>query len=124
MMSALDFLNQYGMPIVVVGQVVLAGTLLYLRDKFAPKDIEKTIWKLNNLKAVEISDLDKRTTILEQTVKDVPSKSDLHQLEKEICDLRGDLKRVDENLDGTEGFITRLECQVNRMEDFLKGGRK
>lgn len=112
MTDFLTFINQYGMALLMVGQIALAIAFLYFKDKFAPKGVEKANEK-------EIDSLDRRVTVLETRMDNLPTADDLHRLEKQICDLRGDLHSVDTKLDGKNGLIERLELQVNRMDEFL-----
>lgn len=121
MNALLDFTNAYGFPLLFVGQLILAMAVLYLQTKFAPKSVEKDISILSRKVSEIDTRLDKRISLVEVKLENIPELEDLHSLERQIGELRGDLKRVDENLDGTEGIIKRLERQVNRMDTFLKG---
>ena len=109
MTSWLSFLNEFGVPIVFVAQLALSVFILFLKDKFAPKSLEKNV-----------GDLEEKVSIIEVKMENIPSAEDLHSLEKQICELRGDLKAVDEKFGGTDGLLKRLERQVNRMDQFWR----
>lgn len=120
MIDLLNFLNQYGTPMLLIGQILLGLVVLFLNGKFAPKKIEEDMRVYHEATLVNHNVFDKRITVLETRIKDIPQITDIHRLEKEMVEIKGDLKRIDENIDGTEGLLSRLEKQVNRMEDFLK----
>ncbi|MBK67907.1 MAG: hypothetical protein CMP22_07220 [Rickettsiales bacterium] len=113
MIDILDLVNKYGFPLLFIGQIFLAGVVLYLKDKFASKEIED-----------ELSTMDDRLKKVEFKVDQIPTKNDFHQLEMKITDLQGDLKRVDQNLVGIERLHTLVQNQTNRIEDFLKRSTK
>lgn len=119
-MEVLDFFNEYGTLMVGIGQFIMLFVILYLKTHFAPKSLEKVIADAITSMTMNFNNMDKRVAILEERSKNIPTLKDLHKLETHIHDLSGDLKRVDESIDGFVGYIERLEKQVNRQEDFLK----
>lgn len=120
MIETLDLINQYGTTLLLLGQIGMAVAMLYLKGQFAPKGLENDVKEAFATALGNHNGLDRRILALETRIRDIPKIADLHKLEREIAELRGDLKRMDENIDGTEGLLTRLERQVERMEDFLK----
>jgi len=105
----MEIVSQYGLLILTMCQIVLAIMVLYLRGKFASKETEAAVSKVET-----------RVTAIENRLEQIPTKEDLHNLNIKICELMGDLKRVDENLEGVEKMAEILQKQYNRMDDFLK----
>ena len=108
-MNFLEILNTYGMLVIFVIQTIMAIFFLVLKDKFAPKSLNEYV-----------SELTGRVKIIETKMDNIPSAEDIHSLDKQIGELRGDLKAVDEKFDGTDGLLKRLERQVNRMDEFWR----
>lgn len=124
MITVLDFLNQYGMPLMFLGQIALAIAVLYLKGQFASKSLESTVAGHHEKNTSEVNRLDKRVTLLEEKSKDLPTLSDLHRLETQICAIAGDMKRMEESVEGTESSINRQEKSIVRIEQFLLESRK
>lgn len=120
MRDLLIFIDTYGVSLTVFCQFLVALFILYLRDKFAPKSIIDDIKKLEKARSEAFDKLEGRVLELETKVSFIPDKSDFHHLDKKICELQGDLKRIDQNLDGVEKIYELLQHQTNRMEEFLK----
>ena len=112
MNNMIEFINKYGFPLLLIGQIALYLALLYLRDKFAPKKTEEDLIKLSN-----------KVTLIGVSLEQVPTRKEMHSLELKITELQGDLKRVDENLESAEKLTDLLREHTNRMDDFLKRNR-
>jgi len=62
---------------------------------------------------------DLRIQALEQSVKDMPDKDDMHQLELTLKEIGGDMKAVRATMRGMSESMTRTEHIVGRHEDHL-----
>lgn len=109
MNSFFGFLNSYGMGIMFLLQFAMGWFVLVLKDKFAPKSL-----------ADKVDVLEEKITIIEVRMENIPMAEDLHSLEKALCDLRGDMKADKEARAAASGYLTRLEEQVNRMDEFWR----
>lgn len=110
MNTFVDLLVQNGVIISVIGQFLTALFVLYLSTKFAPKSLEE-----------DVTNLQGRIQRIEIKLENIPTKDDLHRLEKKIMELNGELKRVDENLDASEAINKRVEYKINNIDQFLRG---
>jgi|GEM_PF-3162346 len=120
----MSFISEYGVGISLLFQFILALLVLWLKDKFAPVKLVTDVTNLEKEIKGEMDEVKTRVQSLENQQKNSPTKDDFHRLEKSVLKLsgefRGELKRVDESLDGAEGLIERLEKQVNRMDKFWR----
>ena len=119
-MIILEFLKSYGVVISMLVSFMSFFIVLWLGSKFAKKATEEEVSDLKVQTAQEILTLIHRVSHVEESLKSLPSKSEIHELKMQICDLTGELKRVDEKFDGTDGLIHRLEKQVGRIDQFLR----
>ncbi len=62
---------------------------------------------------------DLRIQKIEDVVKSLPGKDELHDLAIGISDLRGDMREMRMALQGQGQIMTRLEAVVSRQEDHL-----
>ena len=120
MKELFGFINTYAAPLTLFVQVFLALFVLYLKDKFAPKSVIEDMRKLDKAQEESFDKLESRVSELETKISFIPDKADFHHLDRKICELQGDLKRIDQNLDGVEKIYELLQTQTNRMEEFLK----
>lgn len=67
---------------------------------------------------------DQRLSSMEQTLRTLPDKEHLHELQLAIAGLQGDLKAMTAVIDGNNKVMTRLESIVGRHEDHLLDGAK
>lgn len=67
---------------------------------------------------------DARIAYLEQTVKSMPDKDDMHRLQLEMAAQTGELKEMRAVMDGNAQIMGRLETIVTRHEDHLLDGGK
>ncbi len=92
-----------------------------------------SIWNIigssarNNGKRID--DLAKRTdshetrlASVEQTLRAMPGKDDLHQVTLALSDIRGDLKAMNAEMQATNKIMARLEHSVVRHDEHLSGG--
>ncbi|MDO9639670.1 MAG: DUF2730 family protein [Pseudotabrizicola sp.] len=68
--------------------------------------------------------MDQRVASVEQTLRSMPGKDDIHQVQLALSDMRGDLKNMQTSMDGNMKIMQRLETIVIRHEDHLLGGNK
>ncbi len=62
---------------------------------------------------------DLRIQALEQSVKDLPDKDDVHQMELTLKEIGGDMKAIRATMRGMSESMTRTERIVGRHEDHL-----
>jgi len=68
---------------------------------------------------------DARLASIEQTLRGLPAKQDMHELQISITELKGELKTMAAVIDGRNRLMERLETIVERHEDhLLDGGKK
>ena len=65
-----------------------------------------------------------RMASVEQTLRGMPGKDDLHQVILALTEMRGDLKAMNTELKSTNGIMARMENIVTRHEEHLLGGAK
>lgn len=108
-MNILEIASQYGMVALVIIQFLYFIALLVLSTKFAPKSCEK-----------DIDELQDKVRHIEVRLENLPTKEDLHRLENNITELKGDLKGVDEAFDGIRQLMKRTEKQLNLVDQYLR----
>lgn len=62
---------------------------------------------------------DTRLNSIEQTLRDLPVKSDMHALQLAMSDMRGEMKVMATAMSGSNSLMERLEAVVSRHEDHL-----
>ncbi|MCD2328365.1 DUF2730 family protein [Pseudosulfitobacter pseudonitzschiae] len=67
--------------------------------------------------------LDGRVASLEQEVKVMPGKDDVHSLQMTLSDVRGDMKAMAATMSAMAESINRTENIVTRHEDHLRENR-
>lgn len=67
---------------------------------------------------------DARLASIEQTLRGLPAKQDMHDLQISITELKGDLKTMSAVIEGRNRLMERLETIVERHEDHLLDGSK
>jgi chromosome segregation ATPase len=65
-----------------------------------------------------------RLASIEQTLRGLPAKQDMHELQISITELKGELKTMAAVIDGRNRLMERLENIVERHEDHLLDGSK
>lgn len=108
-MDLFNYLSQNATGFTLAFNFVLFGAMLYLNTKFAPKSTEAAVQKL-----------EVRVTRLEDKLDAMPSKEELHKLALNITELRGQIFRLEEKLDGAEELVKRVELQSNRLDDYMR----
>lgn len=65
-----------------------------------------------------------RVQSLEQTVKSLPDRNDLHRIQLSMERMNGTMGRMEAVLEGNQQIMGRLEAIVSRHEDHLLQGSK
>jgi ABC-type phosphate transport system auxiliary subunit len=63
----------------------------------------------------EVAAMQSRQTALESTIRELPSKTELHELALTMKDLQGELKAM-------QSSVETLKTMTNRQEEFLLSG--
>ena len=74
--------------------------------------------------ASRLDRMDQRVASVEQTLRGMPGKDDIHSVQLALSEMRGDLKNMQTSMDGNMKIMQRLETIVIRHEDHLLGGSK
>lgn len=119
-MWALDFLAKYGFALSFGFQFLVAGALLLGRDKFAPKSLSKEFHAHKQAMQDQHHIFDKRISKVEDDLNDLPNIQEFHDLKLQMCNLTGELKRVDETLEGFKDHLRRTEKQYNLIDQYLR----
>lgn len=67
--------------------------------------------------------LDGRLASVEQTLRGMPGKDDIHGVQLALSDMRGDLKNMNTSMEGNMEIMRRLEVIVSRHEHHLLEGK-
>lgn len=62
---------------------------------------------------------DTRLNSIEQTLRDLPVKADMHALQLSMSEMRGEMKVMATAMSGSNSLMERLEAVVSRHEDHL-----
>lgn len=65
-----------------------------------------------------------RLQTLEQTVKSMPGREDVHKIELALERVSGTMGRMEAVMEGNQQIMSRLEIIVSRHEDHLLGANK
>lgn len=65
-----------------------------------------------------------RLASVEQTLRGMPGKDDIHAVHLSLAAMSGDLKTMQATMSGSNEIMKRLETIVTRHEDHLLGGAK
>lgn len=68
--------------------------------------------------------MDQRIASVEQTLRGMPGKDDIHGVQLALTEMRGDLKNMQTSMSGNMEIMRRLETIVIRHEDHLLEGNK
>lgn len=68
--------------------------------------------------------LDARLASVEQALRALPTKEDMHALHIALRDLSGEMKVMSATMEGNAKIMSRLEAIVARHEDHLLGGAR
>ncbi len=62
---------------------------------------------------------DARLNLMEAAMRELPTRSDLHQLQLGMSEMRGDMRALIAKLEGQSEIMTRVETIVSRHEEHL-----
>ena len=65
---------------------------------------------------------DSRIQAVEQTIKTLPDRNDMHQIELSIERMNGTMTKIEAVMEGNQQIMTRLELIVTRHEEHLLQG--
>lgn len=103
------------------------GTLVYTWWRTRDRNVEdrfKGVDERFKLGSERMDRHDARLASMEQTLRGLPAKQDMHDLQISITELKGDLKTMSAIIDGRNRLMERLETIVERHEDHLLDGSK
>ncbi|MAI62430.1 MAG: hypothetical protein CBB87_08140 [Micavibrio sp. TMED27] len=123
MVDLLLFLNKHGMAINLLGSVVIGISILYLQTKFAPKTLIDNFEQNKDIVQNQLHEFDKRILNVEQGLKDLPTVKEFHDLKLHMCNLGGELKRVDETIEGLESLLQRAEKQLTLIDQYIRSSK-
>ncbi|ALF02119.1 DUF2730 family protein [Salipiger abyssi] len=101
----------------LLGFVISVAAMLYTFFANRRKDVERRFHE--GSKRMDRHDL--RLQALEQDVKGMPGKEDLHRLELALVEMSGDMRAMTATMDGLAKSVTRTETAVTRHERHLSG---
>jgi hypothetical protein len=112
----------------------LKEALLYLTAATAMISLITTVWTLvtsgarRNALTIEaharrLEAIEGRLQSVEQSVRGMPGKDDIHAVQIALSEMRGELRAVHVTINGTREIMGRLEAVVTRHEEHLLGGR-
>jgi hypothetical protein len=112
----------------------LKEVLLYVTAATAVISLVTTIWTIlssgsrqNAVRidahARRIEAVEARLQGVEQTVRAMPAKDDVHDLRLALADMKGELRAMHVAMTGTREIMGRLEAVVTRHEEHLLEGR-
>lgn len=104
------------------------GTLLYTWWRTRDRNVEdkfRAVDERFKLGSERMDRHDTRLNSMEQTLRGLPAKQDMHELQISITELKGELKTMAAVIDGRNSLMERLENIVERHEaHLLEGNRK
>lgn len=68
---------------------------------------------------VRVNAIDARVSSLEQALRNLPAKEDLHNLSLAVAELRGDFREIRASLAATADAMNRQDTVTRRLEQFL-----
>lgn len=112
----------------------LKELLLYLSVLTSVIALITTIWTLvtsgarKNAATIEaharrLETIEGRLQSVEQSVRGMPGKDDIHAVQIALSEMRGELRAVHVTINGTREIMGRLEAVVTRHEEHLLGSR-
>lgn len=114
----MEFIERYGAFIFTVFSgvcsAVLGWFLWSLRSSFASKDEHKQL-------SLKHDALDLRLLELRKRQEELPTRDDIHALRIALMANSADLKATNERLAGSAEMSKRMQNQLDRVEDYLRG---
>ena len=103
----------------VFGFAISVGAMLYAFFVNRRKDVDQRFTDGSK----RMDRIDGRVASLEQEIKTMPGKDDVHSLQMTLSELRGDMKGMAATMSAMSESINRTENIVTRHEDHLRESR-
>lgn len=117
MIEILEITKDYSWAVSVLFAILSGMMFSWGKERFATKATQTAFYEHK-------AETDKRLVKIETTLADIPTNKEIHELTLEICNLTGELKRVDQKMDGLDGLVDRVEKQVTRIDQFLRSKQR
>lgn len=105
---------------VTLSLIFSVATLIFAWLRTRRKDVEDSLARAD----ARLGQHDARISSLEQTVRSLPGKDDMHALHLGMAEMRGDLREMRAAMEGNTRIMGRLENIVTRHEEHLLDGAK
>lgn len=102
--------------------ILTAGTLIYTWWRTRDRNVDQRFVAVDDRFKLGSDRMDRheaRLNSVEQTLRTLPAKDDLHELQLSIEGLKGELKTMAAVMEGNNKIMGRLENIVARHEDHL-----
>ena len=106
----------------IVSVVIAAAAFWFSIRSARRSDLDKRFDEVSGKVATnseDIANLRGRTATVEQTLDQLPGKSELHKLELGIAQMSGELSKMAAVLDGQREILNRIDSTVTRHDDHL-----
>lgn len=120
MNELVQFISKHGYAFSMLTQTGVLLLVLYFQTKFAPKSLEREVADHQRETEDRFHELDKRMSSIEDDLTNLPSKDEFHNLNLQMCDLAGELKRVDEKFAGLVQHMKRTEKQLGLIDQYIR----
>lgn len=122
MIDLLKALAPFASIIVIAIQLIFAVILLIMQSKFTPRsEFEKLKTDHNGLAAKQ-AETELKMEFMEKALAQMPDADSIHKLSIQMTELKGELKTMNARFDHVNGIGTRLQVQIDRIDEFLKRG--
>lgn len=122
MIDLLKALAPFASIIVIAIQLIFAVILLIMQSKFTPRsEFEKLKTDHNGLAAKQ-AETELKMEFMEKALAQMPDADSIHKLSIQMTELKGELKTMNARFDQVNGIGTRLQVQIDRIDEFLKRG--
>lgn len=101
----------------IISTLMSTGAVVFAWFAGRRKDVDRRLHE--GSKRMDHQDL--RIQALEQEVREMPDKSDLHGVELKLSEIAGDMKAMSASMRGMHESLQRTEGIVSRHEDHLRG---
>ncbi len=68
--------------------------------------------------------IERRCDVLEQTIRSLPDREDIHNLSLALSDIKGEMKAMRAEMSGTKDIMGRVEDVVSRHEQHLMDSKR
>jgi hypothetical protein len=102
--------------------ILTLATLFYTWWRTRDRNVEdkfKAVDERFKLGSERMDRHDTRLNSIEQTLRDLPVKADMHALQLSMSEMRGEMKVMATAMSGSNSLMERLEAVVSRHEEHL-----